>query len=140
MAVSGILAGVLEESPGKIPGKLLENCSPESPNATNSRISGTGKGKPAGNLGSPHCRDLVPTFRAGCFLKKSTVPAFSSFSEHNLDITILLPALLQKLCSYTLLRSFLLVFEVSRGSRVQRFVFRGCFWSRSDFLSCDCSR
>ena len=27
-----------------------------------------------------HCRDLVPTFRAGCFLK-STVPAFSSFSE-----------------------------------------------------------
>ena len=28
----------------------------------------------------PHCRDLVPTFRAGCFLK-STVPAFSSFSD-----------------------------------------------------------
>ena len=27
-----------------------------------------------------HCLDLVPTFRAGCFLK-STVPAFSSFSE-----------------------------------------------------------
>ena len=25
---------------------------PESPNAANSRISGTGKGKPAGNLGS----------------------------------------------------------------------------------------
>ena len=28
-----------------------------------------------------HCPDLVPTFRAGCFLK-STVPAFTSFSEH----------------------------------------------------------
>ena len=27
-----------------------------------------------------HCPDLVPTFRAGCFLK-STVPAFSSFSD-----------------------------------------------------------
>ena len=51
VAVSGVLAGVLEESPRKIPGKLLDNF-PESPNATNSRISGTGKGKPAGNLGS----------------------------------------------------------------------------------------
>ena len=66
----------------KTPGKSRESCwkkCPESRNATNSRISGTGKGKPAGNLG-PHCRHLVPTFRAGCFLK-STVPAFSSFSE-----------------------------------------------------------
>ena len=40
---------------GKTPGKSWENCwkiFPESQNATNSRISGTGKGKPAGNLGS----------------------------------------------------------------------------------------
>ena len=39
----------------KTPGKSRENCwniFPEAPNATNSRISGTGKGKPAGNLGS----------------------------------------------------------------------------------------
>ena len=48
VAVSGVFAGVLQESRGKIPGKYF----PESPNATNSRISGTGKGKPAGNLGS----------------------------------------------------------------------------------------
>ena len=36
----------------KTPGKSQENLSTESRNATNSRISGTGKGKPAGNLGS----------------------------------------------------------------------------------------
>ena len=39
----------------KVPGKVRENCWKiflESPNATNSRISGTGKGKPARNLGS----------------------------------------------------------------------------------------
>ena len=38
-----------------------------------------GKANLPGTLG-PRCRDLVPTFRAGCFLK-STVPAFSSFSD-----------------------------------------------------------
>ena len=38
-----------------------------------------GKANLPGTFG-PHCRDLVPTFCAGCFLK-STVPAFSSFSE-----------------------------------------------------------
>ena len=40
---------------GKTPGKCRENCwknFPESRNATNFRISGTRKGKPAGNLGS----------------------------------------------------------------------------------------
>ena len=40
---------------GKSPGKSQEICwknFPESRNATNSMISGTGKGKPAGNLGS----------------------------------------------------------------------------------------
>ena len=43
----------------------------------------SGKANLPGTLG-PHCRDLVPTFRAGCFLK-STVPAFSSFSEQRSD-------------------------------------------------------
>ena len=38
-----------------------------------------GKANLLGTLGR-HCRDLVPTFRAGRFLR-STVPAFSSFSE-----------------------------------------------------------
>ena len=38
--------GRLRESPRKIAGKIC----PESRNAVNSRISGTGKGKPAGNL------------------------------------------------------------------------------------------
>ena len=38
-----------------------------------------GKANLPGTLGR-HCLDLVPTFRAGCFLK-STVPAFSSFSD-----------------------------------------------------------
>ena len=38
-----------------------------------------GKANLPGTLG-PHCQDLVPTFRAGCF-SKSTVPAFSSFSD-----------------------------------------------------------
>ena len=50
MAVSGVCWGVREENAGKVPGKLLEIL-PESQNATNSRTSGTGKGKPAGNLG-----------------------------------------------------------------------------------------
>ena len=40
--------GILRESPGKIAGKLF----PESRNATNSGISGTRKGQPAGNLGT----------------------------------------------------------------------------------------
>ena len=78
VAVSGICSGVPEE----IPGKSRENCwnmFPESRNALYSRFRAPGKANLPGTLG-PHCRDLVPTFRAGCFLK-STVPAFSSFSE-----------------------------------------------------------
>ena len=50
MAVSGVCSGVPEE--GTL-GKSRENCwkmFPESQNATNSGILGTGKGKPAGNL------------------------------------------------------------------------------------------
>ena len=67
--------GKLRESPGKIAGKLF-------PNREMLQILGfraPGKANLPGTLGR-HCRDLVPTFRAGCFLK-STVPAFSSFSD-----------------------------------------------------------
>ena len=67
--------GKLRESPGKIAGKFF-------PNREMLQILGfraPGKANLPGTLGR-HCRDLVPTFRAGCFLK-STVPAFSSFSE-----------------------------------------------------------
>ena len=55
--------------PRKTPGKSREKCwknVPESRNATNSRISGTGKGKPAGHLGSM-LAGPCPTFHAGCF-------------------------------------------------------------------------
>ena len=50
-----LFLGSVQEFCRKVPGKLRENCwkhFPESRNATNSRIPGTGKGKPAGNLGS----------------------------------------------------------------------------------------
>ena len=79
VAVSGVFAGVLQENSGKIQGKIAGFFPETRNNALNCRISGTGKGKPAGNLG-PTLQDLVPTFRAGCFLK-STVPAFLSFSD-----------------------------------------------------------
>ena len=81
VAVSGVCPGVLEENSGKIAGKF-------------SRIGKCYKfwdfGRPAkanlpGTLG-PHCRDLVPTYPAGCFLK-SAVPAFSSFSDQNARIS-----------------------------------------------------
>ena len=51
VAVSGVLAGVLEQSPGKIPGKLLEKCFP---NRQMLQLLDFGhrEGKPAGNLGS----------------------------------------------------------------------------------------
>ena len=71
----GSSGGKLRESPGKIAGKFLPNCQML-------QILGfraPGKENLPGTLGC-HSRDLVPTFRAGCFLK-STVPAFSSFSE-----------------------------------------------------------
>ena len=48
VAVSGSVRGLPREHSGKVPaGK-----NSQAPNATNCRISGTGKGKPAGNLGS----------------------------------------------------------------------------------------
>ena len=61
----------------KTPGKSRENCWKILP----LQILGfraLGKANLPGTLG-PHCRDLVPTFRGGCFFLKSTVPAFSSF-------------------------------------------------------------
>ena len=78
VAVSGVYSGVLQENSRKVPGKLLGKFLP----GTGEKIlgfRGPGKANLPGTLG-PHCGDLVPTFRAGCFLK-STVPAFSSFSD-----------------------------------------------------------
>ena len=49
------VSGVCSWCPRNTPGKSREKCwkiFPKSWNAANSRISGTGKGKPAGNLGS----------------------------------------------------------------------------------------
>ena len=68
-------AGKFRENSGKIAGKFF-------PNREMLQILGfraPGRANLPETLG-PHCRDLVPTFRAGCFLK-STVPAFSSFSD-----------------------------------------------------------
>ena len=67
--------GKLRESPGKLAGKIF-------PKRQMLQILGfraPGKANLLRTLGR-HGLDLVPTFRAGCFLK-STVPAFSSFSE-----------------------------------------------------------
>ena len=72
----GCFWDLLGGSRGKLQGKLLEKCL-ESQNALNSRISGTGKGKPAGNLGSTLLGD-GPTFCEVFFLK-STFLTFSSF-------------------------------------------------------------
>ena len=50
-----LFLGSVREFWRKVAGKFRENCWKKFPvpwNATNSRISGTGKGKPAGNLGS----------------------------------------------------------------------------------------
>ena len=71
----GSSGGKFRENSGKIAGKIF-------PNRQMLQILGfqaPGKANLPGTLG-PHCRDLVPTFRAGCFLK-STVPAFSSLSD-----------------------------------------------------------
>ena len=73
-SLCGSSGGKFRENSGKIAGKFF-------PNSQMLQILGfraPGKANPPGTLG-PHCRDLVPTFPAGCFLK-STVPAFSSFS------------------------------------------------------------
>ena len=67
--------GKLRESPGEIAGNFFLNR--EMLQILGFRASG--KANLPGTLGRD-CQNLVPTFRAGCFLK-STVPAFSSFSE-----------------------------------------------------------
>ena len=51
---------------GKVAGKLLDIFLNRK-NATNSGILGTGKGKPAENLGVDTVQDVVPTFCAGVF-------------------------------------------------------------------------
>ena len=60
--LSGGSRGKLRESPGKIAGKCF-------PNREMLQILGfraAGKANLPGTLG-PHCRNLVPTYRAGCF-------------------------------------------------------------------------
>ena len=74
VAVSGVCLGVPEENSGKVPGKIAGKYFP---NREMLQILGF----QAGTFG-PHCRDLVPTFLAGGFLKW-TVPAFSSCSDLN---------------------------------------------------------
>ena len=75
MAVSGVCSGVLKETPGK----SLEIF----PNREMLQILGfrtPGKANLTGTLGR-HCRDLVPPSVLVFFFLKSTVPAFSSFSD-----------------------------------------------------------
>ena len=75
--------GCVRGFPRKTPGKSREHCWIKFyPNRKMLQILGFRAPEKANlprTLGR-HSRDLVPTFRAGCFLK-STVPAFSSFSE-----------------------------------------------------------
>ena len=77
-----LFPGSLRGVPRKIAGKPREYCWKIFPNREMLQILGfraLEKANLPGTLGR-HCLDLVPTFRAGCFLK-STVPAFSSFSD-----------------------------------------------------------
>ena len=73
----------LPRFPRTTPGKSRKNCwtlLTESQNTNNSRISGTGKGKPAANLG-PTLPGPCAHLPCGVFFLTWTVPAFSSFSE-----------------------------------------------------------
>ena len=77
-----LFPGSVQEFCRKVPGKLGKIAGKFFPNREMLQILGfraPGKANLPETLG-PHCRDLVPTFRAGCLLR-STVPAFSSFSE-----------------------------------------------------------
>ena len=75
-----LFLGSLREFCRKVPGKFRENCWKIFPESHQMQqipgLRAPGKANLPGTLG-PHCRNLVATFRAGCFLK-STVPAFSS--------------------------------------------------------------
>ena len=72
VAVSGVCSGVPEKKSGKVPAPLLEKF-PELRNATNSKISVTGKGKPAKNLGS-----TLPGF-CGVFLENDSASLLEFF-------------------------------------------------------------
>ena len=81
----------------KTPGKSRENCwkfFPESRNAINSRIWGTGKGQPAGNLGSTLPRPC-PHLPCGMFLKidSSSLLEFSELRKDEKAQKIAEPAL-----------------------------------------------
>ena len=70
--------GCVRGFPRKTPGKSRENCwkiFPESRNATNSRTSGTGKGKPAGNLGSTLPETLSLPSGGGIFWNRQFQPS-----------------------------------------------------------------
>ena len=74
MAVSGICSGVPEENSGKIAGKLLEFF-PESRSASHARISGTGKAKPAANIGSTLSWALCRPSVQGVFRNRQLQPS-----------------------------------------------------------------
>ena len=79
MAVCGMRSGVAEENSGKVPGKLLEKFCPKHEMLHILGFRAPGR-QTCREPWVDTARDLVPTFRAGCF-SKSTVPAFSSFSD-----------------------------------------------------------
>ena len=63
----GSVRGFSRKTPGK-PREIAGKLFPESRNAINSRISGTGKGKPAGNLG-PTLPEPCPHLPCGVFFE-----------------------------------------------------------------------
>ena len=68
VAVSGVFAGVLEESSGKIPGKNAGKFFPTRQMLQILGFRAPGKANLPATLG-PHCRDLVPTFPRGVFFE-----------------------------------------------------------------------
>ena len=77
--------GSVQEFCRKVPGKLRENCwknFPESRNATILGFREPGKANLPETLG-PHCRDLVPTFRAGCFFEIDSSSLLEFFFWNN---------------------------------------------------------
>ena len=74
----GSVRGFTRENSGKVPGKLRKKF-PEPQDATNSRISGAGKGKPAANLGLT-LPGPYPHLPCGVFFE-SAVPGFSGWKS-----------------------------------------------------------
>ena len=102
-------AGKFRENSGKIAGKFF-------PNREMLQILGfraPGKENLPETLG-PHCRDLAPTLCAGCFLK-STVPAFSSFSDNNVALKTSLCFLVLWLSGHQALSAILSVSRTKSG-------------------------